>query len=427
MPTATAPHQPPAGALAAIVITVLLTIAIAATYGFGLYLFAQLVTDMRADLGFGYDAVGIITASAQLGFLLFAVIGSWLAPRMGGGAVIAGSLALCGACLVTLPMTDSIIAVGILLTILGGTAASVYVPMVDVVARMIALPHRGKVLGLVASGTSYGVFVNSLLVPVFAGAGNWRGAWFAVGIGTLTAALATLMAFRSLGLLNGQSKTAATAAPQTAKGTFATFRLLLAPWVLTIWAITFFNGFSTMPFQNYLSPYLREELGLGVDFAAWVWRVIGIVGMFAGFILGWMSDRTGVRAALLLAYACFGTSALVLAIAPFDYLPIAAGLLFATAFYPIFGLVSTYVANTAQAGTATIIFGVANVTLGIGGMSGNYLASLLKNLTDSFVWIYAAIAIAAGLLGLLAFLLPRESKDSRECESALEVATARCS
>lgn len=416
-PTADQQHRSANTAL----ITILLTAAVAATYGFGLYLFAQLVTDMRAELGFDYQVVGTITAAGQLGFLVFAVIGSWLSVRIGGGAVILASLALCGVCLVALPTTSNILVIGILLTILGGTAASVYVPMVDVVARTVSLPHRGKVLGLIASGTSYGVFVNSLLVPVFSGPGDWRGAWTAVGIGTLAAAFASMMAFRRLGLLMRVTPAAAKPASQE---TVAHAGRLVAPWVIIIWAITFLNGFSTMPFQTYLSPFLREELGLGVDFAAWVWRIIGVVGMFAGFILGWMADRAGVRAALLLAYGCFAAAAGILALSPVGYLPIAAGLLFATAFYPIFGLVSTYIANKAADGKATAIFGIANITLGIGGMSGNYLASQLEAATDSFAWVYVAIALVAALLAILALLLPRGRAPSRDV--APQVNAAQC-
>ena len=60
-----------------VAVVVLLTGLVAATYGFGIYLFAQLVPDMQASLGFGFSYVGTITASAQLGFLLCAMLAVW--------------------------------------------------------------------------------------------------------------------------------------------------------------------------------------------------------------------------------------------------------------------------------------------------------------------------------------------------------------
>ena len=399
-PTSTASSPWPS-----LLITVLLTGFIAATYGFGIYLFSQLVTDMRADLGFDYRAVGLITAAGQLGFLLFAMAGAWLAPRLGGGVVVIGSVALCGACLLALPTTDDILIIGALLTVLGGAAASVWVPMVEIVARSIAYRHRGKVLGLASSGTSYGVFINSLLVPMFVINGNWRGVWVAVGAGTLAMTVFAVLVFWRLGLLRREPRSAPASGMPVGR---TSLRTVIAPWVLIIWAMTLLNGLATLPFQNYLSPYLREELGLGVELAAWVWGAIGFIGMFAGFVVGWLADRTGVRAALLFAYTCLLLAALTLAIAPSGVLPMAAGVLFAIAFYPIFGLVPAYVAKTADGGTATVIFAVANVTLGIGGMSGNYLAGMAKNLSGTFVWTYVAVAVCAAALGVLTALLPRE-------------------
>ncbi|MGJ3263018.1 MAG: MFS transporter [Salinarimonas sp.] len=413
-------------ALAGVLITVLLTSFVAATYGFGFYLFSQLVPDMRADLGFDMTVVGMITAAGQLGFLAFAIAGAWLAPRIGGGQVVIGSVALCAACLMLLPMTDSILVVAALLTVLGGTAASVYVPMVEIVSRAIGYQHRGKVLGLVSSGTSYGVFINSLLVPIFVVSGDWRGVWFTVGAGTFVVTLVATVTFWKLGLFRHTPEPAAAPASGARQGGFfAGMGAVMVPWVLIIWAITFMNGFSTLPFQNYLSPYLREELGFSVAFAAWVWGVIGFIGMFAGFVVGWMSDKTGVRLALLFTYVCVFAASAILVVAPTETLAIGAGVLFAVAFYPIFGLVPAYVAKTARGAQATVIFGVANVTLGVGGMVGNYLFGVVASATGTFVWIYVAIAAAAVVLAILSLVLPAEGT-AQENSAAPEPVPAGC-
>ncbi|MFY1699881.1 MULTISPECIES: MFS transporter [unclassified Solwaraspora] len=416
-----AARRPRTAGLTAVVLTVLLTSFVAATYGFGFYLFAQLVTDMRADLGFGYTAVGVITAGGQFGFMLFALLGAWAAARFGGGQVIIGSVALCGAALVLLPLSDHIAIVGVLLVVLGGTAASVYVPMVEIVARAIGYQHRGKVLGLISSGTSYGVFVNSLLVPVFLRADNWRGVWWTVGSGTLVVTVVAAVVFWRLGLFR-HTRQPTTGTGRTPPRTAA--RAMVVPWMLIIWSITFLNGFATMPFQNYLSPYLREGLDFSVEYSATVWGVIGFVGMFAGFLVGWFSDRTGVRLALLFCYGSILASAALLIVTPTGVFPVVAGVLFAVAFYPIFGLVPAYIAKTASGSAATTVFGVANVTLGVGGMLGNYLAGVLREVTESFLPIYAMIAVALVVLGALSLLLPREGlpeqPDARPAETDIQ-------
>jgi MFS family permease len=124
-----------------------------------------------------------------------------------------------------------------------------------------------------------------------------------------------------------------------------------------------------------------------------------------------LSDRTGVRLALLVCYVSIFLSCAILVAIPTGYLPLAAGTLFALAFYPIFGLVPAYVAKRTGGRQATVIFGVANVTLGIGGMIGNYMGGIVTDLTGTFVWIYAAVAASMVVLTLISLLLPPEVKN----------------
>ena len=398
-------RQRPSGLLVSVAVTVLLTGFVAATYGFGFYLFAQLVPDMRRDLGFGYGTVGTITAAAQCGFLAFAILGGWLTPRIGGGLVVLGSAAACGLCLLLLSTVQAVPPMAVLLILMGGTAASVYVPMIELVARVVPFHHRGKVLGLVSSGTSYGVFLNSLLVPRFVAAGDWRGVWLTVGLVTLGIAAAAAFTFWRVGLMS--SATWDGTARTGAEGPGAK---LVVPWVALIWAMTFLNGLSMLPFQTYLSPYLREELGFSVDFAAEVWATLGLIGMVAGFAVGWISDKAGVRFALVLSYACVAGAAAILTLAPTGVLPMVAGVLFALAFYPVFGLIPAYVSKATDGATSTRIFSIANVTLGVGGICGNSGAGLLKDVTGSFVPIYGIVAvIALGLIGASLALPPEAS------------------
>jgi MFS family permease len=360
---------------------------------------------MRDDLGFGYTGAGIVTAAAQVGFLVFALAGGFLAPRVGGGRMVLGSAALCGACLALLPLSRDIVTVGILLTLLGGCSASVYIPMVELVARLVPFDHRGKVLGLVSSGTSYGVFANGLLVPVFVAHGNWRGAWLAAGAATLLLVLAAGAVFLRLGLLRTPHDRPARPPSPEGKGRRVTRA------TLTVWAITFLNGFALLPFQNYLSPYLRDELGFPVTVAGRVWAVIGFVGMGAGFAVGALSDRIGIRASLVLTYLLVLAASLLTALVPAEPAMIAAAVAFALAFYPIFGLVPAYIGKTLSGAQATRAFGIANVMLGLGGMLGNLIGGWSRTGTGTFVWIYLAVAATALVLAALAAALPAEGRE----------------
>ena len=174
--------------------------------------------------------------------------------------------------------------------------------------------------------------------------------------------------------------------------------------------MNFLIGFATFPFQTYLSSYLRTELGFDVQYSAQVWAVIGFVGMFAGLAVGWLSDRTGLRAAMLLVYGCVVTAALIFVVSPSGHWPLVAAALFSTAFYPIFGLIPAYVSKLASSSAMAVsIFGVANVMQGSGGMLGNYGAGLLANYSGSFAGVYATIAGVGAVLIILTLKLPTEA------------------
>ncbi|WP_296182803.1 MFS transporter [Pseudomonas sp. UBA1879] len=395
-------------------IVVLLTGLVAATFGFGIYLFAQLVPDMRASLGFDISYVGTLTAAGQFGYLTCALVAAWLTARLGGGWVIFGSGVVCAVALIGLSLAQNVLLIGVLLTLLAGTAATVFVPMVDVISRTVAFKYRGMAMGLVSSGTSYGVFINSLLVPLYAPQGEWRTVWWMVGLITAVIAIGVLFVFKRARLFADASDVNPSEprvlGDPTAKVSKAA---MMQPWVLMVWAMNFLLGFSTFPFQNYLSSYLRTELQFDVTYTAQIWASIGFVGMFAGLAVGGLSDRIGLRITMMLVYLCVGLASLILVVHPAGYWPLVAGVLFAIAFYPIFGLIPAYVSKMAgSAALAVTLFGVANIMQGVGGMLGNFSGGVLASVTGSFMGLYVAIGLVALVMAGLALRLPKEGDET---------------
>lgn len=390
-------------------VVTLLTALIGATYGFGIYLFAQLIPDMRNDLGFGYGYVGVATAAGQISYLFSALLAAWLTPRVGAAQVVIGCGVACAACLVLLPLTNSVSILTLLLVIMAGTASAAWVPMVAIVERSVPATRQGTALGVISAGTSYGIFINSLLVPALAPSGAWRSIWLVVGLGTLALTLAACLTFWLSGLLGSSKETQKPAStPPTQTSSASRLAALMAPWVVTIWLTTFFLGLATSPFQNFLSPYLRDELKFDIAFTAQVWSLMGVIGMFSGILVGWLADRLGLRIVILLMYGCILLAAVILLSAPSKPLVLAAGVLFSVAFNPIFGLVLAYISRLApNTNVAVTIFGVANVTQGAGGMTGNYFTGTAASLSGTFLWGYAAIAASAAAMALLLSRLPK--------------------
>ena len=389
-------------------LTVLFTAFIAATYGFGVYLFASLLPDMRSTLGFSYSAAGGMTALAHVGLLGCASFSAGWVRRWGAERVVVCSVLVCCLGLGTMAAVRSTWQVALVLLCMGGAAAAVWVPMVAVVQRYIAVAHQGKALGLMSSGTAYGVLLNGVLISHFMPVYGWRAVWILLGLLT-----ALLLVWGALRLLKGPSPprperlSASQAASTEAAAAPHLLELCRRPLVLKLLAIMFMSGLACMPSQNMLSAYLREELGYDVAQVGMAWSVIGMAGMAGGFAMGALADWISARASLALTFAMLTLSALAFLLNAGVATVYLGAALFGVAFNAIFGLVPTLISLNFVASEATRVFACATVLLGVGSMLGNALGGLLRDWTQSFAAIYAvAFGVCLLLLGL-ALSLPR--------------------
>ncbi|MDM8538346.1 MFS transporter [Desulfobacterales bacterium HSG17] len=379
----------------------------AVTYGFGRYLFPVIVPDIKTDIGFDYLVVGMITGSAQFAYLIAALTSGVLTPRLGAGRLIIGSVFLCGLCLTSLGFTKNIWMIAVLLIILGSCAAFVWVPMVAVVSKTIPFKHRSKVLGLISSGTSYGVFINGLITPFFITNYHWTYVWFAVGSSTLFITILGYFSLTSAGIFS-VSDVSPPKALKSQKIVPKVNKEILSSTNLIIWLLLFFCGLSCIPFQTYLVPFIRDELMLSVKTAGQIWSTIGFIGMGGGFAIGALSDKTGIRFALTCTGFLLALAAVLICLHAAYYQLIIAGIAFGLAFYAIFGLVPAYISKTTKLEQSTIVFGIGNFALGLGSMTGDFFSGLLKTISGTFLWTYVGAATIAVIIILLSRILPDE-------------------
>lgn len=388
-----------------ITISIAFAVYIAVNYGFAIDLFSMVVSDMRHDIGFSYTAVGTVSAFVRGGFLAASLLSMFIIPVIGAGRLVVLSVAVCTICFWGMAFAGNVWVIGGIMTLIGACAATVYIPMVEVVGRFVGKAYHGRVIGFICGGQSLGVMGASLMVPYFVTHHTWRWAWMAVGLIALALLAATCPALRRIGVF----------APGAGKTHFKEesgpdrVRITLTPGTLLVLALYFLSAFSFNPFQTYLSPYFRDELGFTVETAATVWSCIALPGVVAGLLMGYVADRINTGFSLIVAYAATLTATLILLVLPHTPLLIPAGLLFGLAFYSVFGLIPAYISKVNPPKTAVKIFALANIAHGAGGISGNFIGGWLKDATQTFQWLYWLIAATLMLLILLSRFLPGES------------------
>ena len=390
----------------------LFTSFIASTYGFGIYLFPAIAPEMIKDIRFTYAEMGITTGFVQAGFLFFALVIGLLTNKVGAFRIIKTSVLLCTLSLLGMIWANNFLVISLLLILMGGCAASVWVPVVEVCQKYISPNHQARALGLMSSGTSYGVFTNSILISLTLKDLGWRFIWIATFIIVALIYLCAFFIFRAIERHEAEVDSQSTSAQATSIPFLEKIRNLPRKTTAIIMLMMFLNGLSCMPFQTYLSSLLVGEHGLNIEQSASAWRLIGFVGMFGGFLIGWVADRITVRWTLLIVNLLLGQSTAILLYAEITPVSIyASSALFGLSFYAIFGLVPAYISHVYKNNTAAIVFAFGNIALGLGGILGNTAGGWIKQATNTFEGLYLIILFAAIGSAVLSIVMRSEKLD----------------
>ena len=403
-------------------LTIVFTGFIAVGYGFGIYLFPAISPLMRPELSLQLSALGDIASAQQLGFLAGSALVGRAVTTFGPRRIILVAMAASTLCLFGMAAIQSIWSLAALLIILNSAAVFAWAPMVSVVAHYVPYRHRGKALGFISSGTSYGVLINGLLLAPLADQAGWRPTWVAAA--TIAAGLlaASLIVMRGLVRLPRQAQAA-----DTYKDKDAVHALAAGGWPIV--AIAVLGGMAGWPFLTYWSAFLQGELHHSAALSSRTWSLVGLVGLIAGVSAGFLADRIGPRAALAVTACLLGLAGGLTALRPTSLTLFLAAACFGSSFNPTYGLLAATISKTSLAHHATALSALVNAGLGVGTLIGEFLAALSDSTFGSLRPIYVSTTVLAiAMLGLVIFALPNQQSTSASLAAALRYAacTGRC-
>jgi predicted MFS family arabinose efflux permease len=383
-------------------LTLLLSAVIAATYGFGVYLFPVLLPEMKRSIGFDYAQAGFITAARQLANVAMALLSGFAAARFGPARIVLAATLLSAAGLACLAFAERTWLMGGVLIALNACAAATWVPMMVLIVPLIDERHQAKAIGVISSGTNYGVLLNGLMVPALLASWGWRSVWLVSAALTVVLSAMIAIVFARLG---GLRQRVGARRQTTLPGHRATARQILARRYLLVYAIALLCGFAGVPFITYFSAYAHDDLHLGD---------MRTVPDRAG-----PAQRDGLRTAVVSAGVLLFCASLIAASRPNGYALGGAAIAFGFSFFPIFGLLHAYVGKTSAPALAAVVCGICEASFGVGGAAGNVLGGLCKAASGSFAPIYWLATAASVVLVGLAALVPGVRSASAVCPGGL--------
>jgi sugar phosphate permease len=387
----------------AVITASFLTIGIGYTvrYGYGL-----LLPGMLQALQITKTQAGLISSAYFIAYTLCSPFVGTLSDRTNPRLLISFFTGVLASGTVLMGYASSLSLTMLCFAMVGVGHAACWAPVVSQVQLWVPEHNRGTVLGIVTTGSSFGVALLSLGLPGIDARWGYRGGWLLLGaVGFGVAVLNYLLVRQKAAATRERAGAGAIGVRASKQKLWALYRVVLLQRRLWLLGCSYgCVGFTVLVPLTFLNVYATEELQLNLAIASSFFTVIAIAALVGKILLGLLSDKLGRLITLvlcggLLAVGCTGAVALdtfnakLMAISLF-------GLGFG-AVWPLYAAAAVDFFGREQAGT---IIGLWTVFLGVGSVVSPILCGWTIDLTGH----YSAAFYLGGLGGLVAivFVIP---------------------
>lgn len=385
-------------------------------HGFGRFAYSMINPSMIDGLGLSYTQVGNLAAGNFIGYLVLAIIGGFLAARLGPRIVISLSLALMG---ITMILTGMAKTYGFALSmrILTGIGnGGAFVPAMALGSIWFSAKKRGLATGIVTAGIGIGFALSGLIVPPILsayGGEGWRYCWYYLGIIVLILAGVSYGFIRNrpedLGLrqLGSEALEVKSEGEKAKKLEWKKVYRIKSMWHLG--AVYFLFGFSYVIYINFFATYLVKEIGWTHGEAGRLFTFLGILSIFCGLLWGGISDIIGRKGGAALAYVTLAISYGVFALFRSSEAFYVSAIFFGLTAWSIPTIMAAAAGDYVGPRLAPAGLGFITLFFGIGQAIGPAIGGFLADYEGSFAlsFLLAMAVSLAGTAGSLTLRRPQ--------------------
>ena len=284
---------------------------------------APLMPTIEKDLKVGHDEAGSLFLMISLGFCIGLLVSGFISSRLNHRRTIILSSMAVGGILLVVSISHSLSGIRFGLVCLG-MAAGLYLPSgIATVTDLVRPEHWGKAIAIHELAPNFAFVTAPLFAEALLGVCSWRGVLALIGIVSII--VGTVFFFF------GKGGTFLGEAPNV--GIIRTILVNPTFWII-IALFTLGNG-SSFGVYTMMPLYLVAEKGME---RTWVNTLISfsrISTMGVPILVGWVSDRVGIKKTLTGIFIANGMATLLLGLAPQSWIVLIVFLqpVFATSFF----------------------------------------------------------------------------------------------
>jgi len=366
---------------------------------------------MQAGLGMDNAQTGLLATMGLVGYLALAIIGGALASRYGIRIVASAGLALAGAGMLFMGLSNTYLTAAFWSGLSGLGSGAVNIAIMGLWPAWFSRKKRGLASGIAVSGSSMGLIITGFVVPRIIsvyGEKAWQISWLVFGSITLLLAVGSFIIIRNnpaeMGLKPIGDDEVVQTVSQNDNVNWRDVYFSSTVWSLGIVYIAF--GFSYIVFMTFFVKHLVSDAGLAETTAGRLYMLMGWFSLASGIIWGMLSDKIGRNKTLVILYLIHGLAFSLFAVGKSPIHFTVTAMLYGISAWSIPAIMSAACGDLLGPKLAPAALGFITLFFGIGQVVGPVVAGIIADAYGSFSPVFLLTA-AAALLGALssAFLV----------------------
>lgn len=361
------------------------------------------------EMNFDATTLGSFVTAFFVGYVITNAVSGYLSDRFGARIMICAGMVPLAVLVAAFGLMTSAPA-GLLIQLgMGLTAGVNYSSCIKLTATWFDSRERGLALGILISSSSLAVVISNAAFPPFIELTSWRMVYYCLGLEVILVAALCLV-----GLRNGPAAIPAPAALQ--EPFFVTVKSFLADRNYRLLAIVEFSGlWATWGVAFWTTALMVKGHGLSNVAAGQVTALIGVGGLIAKPLYGWLSDVLPVRRKHMLAVALVGLSIILMIFGQmtderhFRYFAVVVGV-FVFGFTPLMSAILTEIVDPTKVGAGA---GLMNSLVQFSAVLSPLAVGVIYDHTGSFMAAFACLACGPLVAATTALFIDEPEKRTR--------------